>query len=104
MKKNSVTHKFDRHVRAAISLAVDSNPDILTINRSVDWSNFPNSLILECRLQGDPKLNNLKTSIIQQEGLAKRIQYCFLKQGIKFRDIRKNIKFEFGEEMDSLAD
>jgi hypothetical protein len=93
MKKNKVTHKFDRHVRSAISLAIESSEAICDITYSVDWSNFPNSLILECKLQDGYKSSNLKQTIIQQDISIKKIQYCFLKQGIKFRDIRKNIEF-----------
>jgi hypothetical protein len=100
MTKNKVTQKLERHVRSAITLATESTADIDGIHYSVDWSNFPNSLMLNCQLHSDGKPDTPQATIIQQDRSTKKIQSCFLKQGIRFRDIRKNIEFNLHKKND----
>ena len=91
MKKNNVTLKFDKHIRSAILDAIESTGQIDGIEYTVDWSNFPNSLKLSCHYRAGTEEDTPTTA--QQEHLTKSILRSFLKYGIKFRDIRKNIEF-----------
>jgi len=56
----------------------------------------PNSLKLECHLSAD-QANTLALNVDQQTLLIKKFQQCFLQQGIKFRDFRKNISFVYAD-------
>ncbi len=56
----------------------------------VDWSNFPNSLIITGHLQDETLL---ESKVLIETQLTKIVQFSLLKHGIKFRDFRKNIKF-----------
>lgn len=91
MKNSNVTQKFDKHIRSAIFDVVKSTAQIDSIEYSVDWSNFPNSLRLTCQYNADTE--GMAPSTAQQEHFTKNILRSFLKYGIKFRDIRKNIEF-----------
>lgn len=93
MKHSKATVKFNINIRKAIAAALESMKLLDNIEYSVDWSNFPNSLIMRCHLC-ESLLNNAKLTEDTQKKAIKAIQLSFLKQGIKFRDIRNNIKFE----------
>lgn len=91
-KKNSaVIAKLESNVRKALALASSSTQDVTELDRfsyQVDWSNFPNSLMINCHLSEQTQVENL---ISLEEKLIKVVQLSLLKQGIKFRDFRKNI-------------
>ena len=91
-KKNSaVIAKLESNVRKALALASSSTQDVTELDRfsyQVDWSNFPNSLMINCHLSKQTQGENL---ISLEEKLIKVVQRSLLKQGIKFHDFRKNI-------------
>jgi len=88
-KNRAVIAKLESSVRKA--LASSSTQDVPELDRfsyQVDWSNFPNSLMINCHLSEQTQAENL---ISLEEKLIKALQLSLLKQGIKFRDFRKNI-------------
>ncbi len=93
---SKVTLKLNINVRKAITLASNKIIEIELIEYSADWSNFPNSLKLKCHLTYD-SAHTLAPNIEQHTLLIKQVQQCFLKQGIKFRDFRKNITFVYAD-------
>lgn len=96
MKHSKAVLKLNINVRKAIDLAINNIEELQKIEYSADWSNFPNSLEIECFLiQIIPTASVNEAENEADEGVKniKMIQHCFLKQGIKFRDIRKNITF-----------
>jgi hypothetical protein len=54
----------------------------------------PNNLKPEHHLSAD-QANTLAPNIDQQTLLIKKVQQCYLQQGIKFRDFRENISFVY---------
>lgn len=91
MKPSKVTQKLDANTRKAILLATEMDY-VERIEYQADWSNFPNSLQLDCYLVLNPP-HTLAPNDPHTTLLIKRIQQCFLKQGIKFRDFKRNIRF-----------
>lgn len=90
-KNRAVIAKLESSVRKALALASSSTEDVPELDRfsyQVDWSNFPNSLMINCHLSEQTQAENL---ISLEEKLIKALQLSLLKQGIKFRDFRKNI-------------
>jgi hypothetical protein len=89
---NKVTLKLSHRIRKALDAAC-TQASILPVfdqfSYQVDWSNFPNSLMINCHLH---TLQTEESAHLAQQ-LSKILQLSLLKQGIKFRDIRKNIKF-----------
>ncbi len=95
-----VTIKLNNQVRKAIQQAKTSLPDIKEIEYTVDWSNFPNSLQLNCILQPPYFLENnhtLAPDTVAFPSHLKKIQQCFLKQGIKFRDFKRNLTLSYSD-------
>lgn len=93
MKHSRATLKFNLNIRKAITAACSESEILKDINYTVDWSNFPNCLKMQCLIfQKQPK--NIELVEVDKAKVIKIIQFSFLKQGIKFRDIRKNIEFE----------
>lgn len=90
MKHSKATLKFDLNIRKAITLAVNECNPLKDISYTVDWSNFPNSLKMQCQVYQECSASTELT----EANTIKIIQLSFLKQGIKFRDIRKNVAFE----------
>ena len=90
MKHSKATLKLNINVRKAIDLAIYNIESLQKIEYSADWSNFPNSLAIICFLERLVPSNSL-VEAEEEAKFIKLIQQCFLKQGIKFRDIRKNI-------------
>lgn len=60
------------------------------------WDDFPGSLRVKCFFSDAQALQNF-TEAGKEEAFRKVLQMSFLKVGIKFRDIRKNILFTFVE-------
>ncbi|MGK0411644.1 MAG: hypothetical protein ACJASB_003855 [Shewanella psychromarinicola] len=95
---HKVTAKLNNNVRKALAIAT-IEADTLSVfdhfSYQADWSNFPNSLMVNCHLQ-----HNLapSESALLQEKLRKLLQLSLLKQGIKFRDFRKNITLNYDSE------
>ncbi|MBL4799141.1 MAG: hypothetical protein JKY50_17165 [Oleispira sp.] len=90
MKHSKATLKLNINVRKANDLAINNIECLQKIDYSADWSNFPNSLKIICFLERlVPSSSQMEAE--EEAKLIKMIQQCFLKQGIKFRDIRKNI-------------
>jgi hypothetical protein len=91
----NVTAKLNNNVRKALAAAT-IEADALSIfdhfSYQTDWSNFPNSLMISCHLQHDLAPSE---SVLLQEKLSKLLQLSLLKQGIKFRDFRKNITLNY---------
>lgn len=90
-KNRAVVTKLENSVRKALELASSSTKDMHefhSFSYRVDWSNFPNSLMVNCHLTDQIQSENLT---ILEEKLIKIVQLSLLKQGIKFRDFRKNI-------------
>jgi hypothetical protein len=90
-KNRAVVTKLERSVRKALASASSNAKDVAELDRfsyQVDWSNFPNSLMVNCHLSEQFQPENL-TQL--EENLIKIVQLSLLKQGIKFRDFRKNI-------------
>lgn len=97
MKHSKATLKLNINVRKAIDLAINNIESLYKIEYSADWSNFPNSLGIICFLKNStPGNSTLETE--EEVRFIKMIQHCFLKQGIKFRDIRKNITLNINNE------
>lgn len=90
MKSSKVTQKLDANTRKAILLATEMD-SVERIEYQADWSNFPNSLQLDCYLVPNSP-HTLAPNSEQTTLLIKKIQQCFLKQGIKFRDFKRNIR------------
>lgn len=105
---NKVTTKLNNNVRKALAHAstlaeadplLREEPAFSHFSYEVDWSNFPNSLIVQCYFKPAPlpleksttSLNNLE---LLHSHLSKLVQLSLLKQGIKFRDFRKNFTLE----------
>lgn len=92
---SKATLKLNRNVQKALMLA---KPELLKFDGferfsyNTEWDNFPGSLKIHCYFNSDASLQQLLHSH-QDEVLSKQIQLCFLKVGIKFKDIRKNIIF-----------
>lgn len=97
MKHSKATLKLNINVRKAIDLAVNSIGTLQKIEYTADWSNFPNSLEIMCYLVTIAPENSAD-KIAQEEKIGKMVQHCFLKQGIKFRDMRKNITLKVSHE------
>ena len=97
MKSSKVTQKLDANTRKAILLATQFDY-IKRIEYQTDWSNFPNSLQLDCYLVPNAP-HTLAPNSKQTSLLIKKIQQCFLKQGIKFRDFKRNIRFINNDEI-----
>lgn len=93
MKHSKTTLKFNLNIRKSITLALNSSELIKSISYTVDWSNFPNSLKLQCQIP-----NSFTVDQSNEAKTIKIIQLSFLKHGIKFRNIRENIKFELTTE------
>jgi hypothetical protein len=95
---HKVTTKLDNNVRKALAVAT-IEADALSMfdhfSYQTDWSNFPNSLMISCHLQHDLAPSE---SALLQEKLSKLLQLSLLKQGIKFRDFRKNITLSYDSE------
>ncbi len=87
----NVSQKLDGRIRKAITQAT-TMASIDQLEYTLDWSNFPNSIKLQCYLLDDSS-NALISNSPEQALLIKYVQQCFLKQGIKFRDFKKNISF-----------
>jgi peptidyl-tRNA hydrolase len=90
-KNRTVVTKLENSVRKALALASSRTKDMHELDSfsyRVDWSNFPNSLMVNCHLTDQIQSENLT---ILEEKLIKIVQLSLLKQGIKFRDFRKNI-------------
>lgn len=93
-----MTVKLNNNVRKALALATteaDKHPAFDHFSYDIDWSNFPNSLIVHCHLKSDVlQLEESATNLNDLESLqthfSKLVQLSLLKQGIKFRDFRKN--------------
>jgi hypothetical protein len=86
-----VTNKFNTSVRKAIAQAQVTADTLLEFDHfsyEADWSNFPNSLMISCHL--NPQQCPADTTLIEAQ-LSKLLQLGLIKQGIKFRDFRKNI-------------
>jgi len=96
MKYSKATLKLNINVRKAIQLATLEVDGLQRIDYSVDWSNFPNSLNMNATLAQEPCANNT-LSAEETDAINKIIQRCFLKFGIKFRDIRKNISLQINQ-------
>ncbi|PVZ69541.1 Fis family transcriptional regulator [Pelagibaculum spongiae] len=89
---NKVTAKFDSRVCKALATATEKANAISGFSHfshQADWSNFPNSLMVSCHFQDAAQSVD---SLLLEEKMAKLLQANLLKQGIKFKDIRKNIK------------
>tara|TARA_R110001583_G_scaffold156326_2_gene308017 strand:- start:2034 stop:2345 length:312 start_codon:yes stop_codon:yes gene_type:complete len=87
----NVTTKLNSNVRKALATATIKAESLAGFDHfsyQADWSNFPNSLMISCHFQADHRLENTTTIEAQ---LSKLLQLSLLKQGIKFRDVRKNI-------------
>ena len=55
------------------------------------WFNFPNSLCIRCVFESEA---SMQKALSEQEALLiKALQMSFLKVGIKFSQVRKNIIF-----------
>jgi hypothetical protein len=93
MKQSKATLKFNLNIRKAIASACSESPILKDISYTVDWSNFPSSLKMKCLFHQDHSENTEPNKDFKDKTI-KVIQHSFLKQGIKFRDIRKNIEFE----------
>lgn len=90
-KNRAVIAKLESSVRKALALAstlTQDEPKLERFSYRVDWSNFPNSLMINCHLSKQTQGENL---ISLEEKLIKVVQRSLLKQGIKFHDFRKNI-------------
>ena len=86
-----VTNKLNTNVRKAIAEAkvkADSIAEFDHFSYKADWSNFPSSLMISCHLH--PEQCPADTTTIEAQ-LSKLLQLGLIKQGIKFRDFRKNI-------------
>jgi hypothetical protein len=97
---NKVTTKLNNNVRKALaeaSVQAKKHTSFDHFSYNVVWSNFPNSLLITCHMKDDPlgKVTN-EASLLYlesvQEALSKLVQLKLLKQGIKFRDFRKNFQ------------
>jgi hypothetical protein len=97
MKHSKATLKFNLNIRKAIALAIKESESLKGISYTVDWSNFPNSLKMQCQLCQKLSISTEMGEDTEAKTI-KVIQLSFLKQGIKFRDIRKNIAFELTTE------
>lgn len=91
---NKVTIKLNNNVRKAlaeVTLQAKKHPTFNHFSYDVDWSNFPNSLLVTCHL------NNHCVSNPNQEliDFSKLVQLSLLKKGIKFRDFRKNFALTY---------
>ena len=87
-----VTTKLNNNVRKSLAMAMTKATDLPAFNHftyDVDWSNFPNSLIISCYLRHQLPAEEL---IVLDAQLCKLIQLNLIKLGIKFRDYRRNIK------------
>lgn len=94
MKHSKATLKFSINIRKAIALVIDNTELLDKIEYTVDWSNFPNSLKMQCQLS-QKRLSPVKFTDDIETKTIKNIQLSFLKQGIKFRNVRKNIEFKW---------
>lgn len=101
---NKVTVKLNNNVRKALAQAstqaeadplFKQTPAFSHFSYEVDWSNFPNSLLVHCHLkpaslQLEESAKSLNDLELLHTHLSKLVQLSLLKQGIKFRDFRKN--------------
>jgi hypothetical protein len=93
---NKVTLKLNRQIQKAINQSLAVLDDVEHIEYQLDWSNFPNSLRLNCILENT--FNHTLAPNHKDYPLhLKKIQQCFLKQGIKFNDFRQNLQFSFAK-------
>lgn len=90
---NNVTKKLNNNVRKALAAAALNAESLIEFDHfsyQADWSNFPSSLIISCHMKAD---QGLESTPAMEAQLSKLLQLSLLKQGIKFRDFRKNITF-----------
>tara|TARA_B110000438_G_C15597772_1_gene556632 strand:+ start:86 stop:436 length:351 start_codon:yes stop_codon:yes gene_type:complete len=93
-----VTTKLNNNVRKSIAMAqvgADLLPEFDHFSYEADWSNFPSSLMISCHLH--PEHCPEDTTVIEAQ-LSKLLKLGLLKQGIKFRDFRKNVTLICGSE------
>lgn len=101
-----MTTKLNNNVRKALSEASIQAQEHASFDRfsyEVDWSNFPNSLLVTGHLKSDysrssdcdDPAENLKSLDLIQSNFSKLVQLSLLKQGIKFRDFRKNFALAY---------
>lgn len=91
---NKVTTKLNNNVRKALAnakLQAIKNLDFDDFSYNVDWSNFPNSLTIHCHMKKE-FFNQAHVEDAVLAELSKIVQLNLLKQGIKLKDFRKNIR------------
>ena len=92
---SKTTDKLNNNVRKALAQA---NIKALLIegferfSYTVEWQNFPNSLKVNCHFPS-PEALKVISSEENKVVMIKVIQSSFLKQGIKFKDVRANVLF-----------
>jgi len=90
-----VTDKLNQNVRKALHLAHAKALSIEAFSQfsyTLEWHDFPSSLRVTCHFKSKDQLqlflnNHLETSVI------KILQNGFLKAGVKFRDVNRDILF-----------
>ncbi len=90
-----VTDKLNQNVRTALHLA---NAKAATIegfsqfSYTLEWHDFPGSLQVTCHFESSQQLQDFLSNQLEAQ-LIKMLQWGFLKVGIKFRDVNRNILF-----------
>ena len=90
------TNKLNLKIRKAITEAtpkVCKFQGVSHLSYTVEWNNFPASLIVTCFLNTNDELAHILATE-QNMQLMKIIQLSLIKVGVKFRDVRKNVEFE----------
>ena len=90
-----VTDKLNQNVRKALHIAKAKAITIEGFSQfsyTLDWHDFPGSLRVTCHFESSQLLQEFLNNH-RESHLIKLLQHDFLKVGIKFRDVSKNIRF-----------
>jgi hypothetical protein len=92
---NKTTNKINTNVRKALeqaNLKALKIEGFVRFSYTAQWHDFPGSLKVSCHFTSNEAVQ-LMSSLEQEMVLIKIVQHSFLKQGIKFKDVRNNVVF-----------
>lgn len=102
---SKATQKLRRNIHKALSDVEKNIVDIdgfVAFEHQQQWDNFPNSLRITVLMASKEQWQHL-----QDNGkdmlISNKLQQAFLKVGIKFRDMRKNICFSYANMNDDKS-
>lgn len=100
MKLTKTTKKLDDNICKALTIACESSLHVIEgfswLTHRANYTNFPASLIVTCIFETELDIQNLQTSIIENE-FRQNIQKQLLKVGVTLKNAKQNIQFDSEE-------